>query len=277
MPILIPPAVPPTLAPQVFWAVGEVLDFVRAIVNDMQFASTGDLFTNDKPYVPVLLNLAYDELLDMLEESGVESVNVKEWFVTGIPAAGFAVAPGILPRPVTDSGTQCSLGYDGYFDGANVTRGPWQLPQDLLEPMTIWERNSNAGQDYMLMTQHLGGFPARLPSAYFGRWEFRQMRLWFPASTSMNDLRIRGVPSAAELVVPAPDQPGMQVPLARCGPVLAYKVAAKYILPRSAAAAELLESMAKAQVDRMGNRSAKRAQQSSIRRPPYGGGRWRRR
>ncbi len=250
-----------------FWTVGEVLDFARAIVMDMQIDATGENLSNDKPYVPVLLNLAYDELQDMLEDAGVESVSVKEWFIKGIPASS-----------ATDSSAQASLGPTGYFDGVGETQTEWQLPGDLLEPMHVWERQSGAGADFVLMRQHLGGFPARQPMPYYGRWEFRGDHLWFPASTTTNDLRIRGVPSLAELVVPAPGQSGMQIPLARCGSALAYLVAAKYVLPRAGAAtASVLQAAAQSQIDRMSNRSAKRAQQSSIRRPAYGGGRWRRR
>ena len=269
MPVLPPLTVPPALASQVFWTMGEYLDFVRAILNDMQIDANGENFANDKPYVPALVNLAYDELQDMLEDANVESVSKKEWRVYGIPAS-----------PAIDPDQRSSLGYDGYFDGQNPTRGPWQLPQDLLEPMAVWERQAGSGQAFRIMRQQTDKFGGRPPLPYWGSWQWSENRLWFPCSTVTGDILIEGIPSLPGLVVPAPGQPGMQIPLARCASALAYLTAAKFCFGRGtpgAASANILQGMAQSQIDRMSNRSAKRSQGAAIRRPAYGNGKWRRR
>jgi hypothetical protein len=208
---IVAPGPSPLPASQVFRTTADVLNTARAILNDMQIDSSGDLLSNSQPYTPVLLNLAYENLQNMLADSGVESVDVDEWVILGVPAS-----------PSVDPATQVSLGYDGYFDGVNEINAAFSLPEDLLMPMELWERPSGMLTGYSPMTQRLGGMRRFGLRGYFGTWEKRLNRIWLPAANQAIDLLIRGTPGLQALTLPSGDQPPVQVPLARCGAALAY-------------------------------------------------------
>ena len=145
-------------------------------------------------------------------------------------------------------------------------------------PMELWERPTGVNAPYRMMAQRLGGFPSIggvLPG--WGCWEFRENAIWFPAANQANDLRIRYVPSLPELYMAPEGEPPMQVPLARCGQALAYMIAAEFAEARGADGAPVLRAKAETQIEEMAAKSAKRMQQASIRKRPYGRGLWRRR
>ncbi len=262
----ITPQRPLYVASQVFWNVYEVLNFARAVLNDMQIDREGDLLSNTQPYTEVLLNLCYANLQDKLADSGVEAVSVKEAVVLSVP--------GSLAM---DPATQVRLGYDGYFDGVNTEALPWTLPQDLLMPMELWERTAGSLSGFRMMTQRLGGFPSLGVFGGWGIWEFRENAIWFPAASQANDLRIRYVPSLPDLRVPPEGEPPMQIPLARCGQALAYMIAAELAESRGAVGAPVLRAKAETQIEEMATKSAKRMQQATIRKRAYGRGMWRQR
>jgi hypothetical protein len=271
MPVV--PPIPTFLPSSVFWNVGDVLNFARMLVNDMQGSVQGQELADNNPYTIWLLNLAYSNLQSELEDTNVEAVTKAQ-----------AVVGPLVPSPLAgvDPSAQVQLGFDGYWnaDPNNPTDGSVALPGDLLQPLQIEERPAGSNQPFVPMNQVHGILPSRwsLGSAFvrFGVWQFRKsdtaVAIYMPAASMANELRINYVPSL-DLFTRNEDGSWPQIPLARAGEALAYGVAAMWTGIRGAANAAWLAAQYKEKVTILSNKSAKRDNTGFQRPQGYGFGR----
>lgn len=248
------------------------MTFVRLLINDGQNGLQGQELSDDSPYTPWIINLAYSNLQDDLEDTNVESVTTAEAIVGPLSAA---------PSAASDPNTQIRLGYNGYWDGTNDTDGEVTLPGDLVMPLRVWSRPAGSVQPFLPVKQQFGGIEARfgmgLPNLIGNGsvWEFRGNALYMPGNIQAMDLRIRYIPSLA--LFPSADIDfTVQVPLARAAVALAYGIAAEWTEIRGALNAPMLRAKYEKRIEVISNKTAKRENASITRSRGYGFGRRRR-
>lgn len=251
----------------IFWNTTDILNFARVLVNDAQGGISGQDLADARPYTWPLLNLCYAKLANWLEDNNVESATYAEAIVT-LPVSADSQDPAAQSR----------LGYDGFTDPAGFFFETPTLPPDMLEPLQLWERPSGQNRPFREMSQRLGGLGAKFGGGPFREWEFRQNSIYLLGGAFTKvDLRFRYIPSLPELVQPTGDQPAPVIWFARAGEALAYMVAAEYAEIRNSANAANLRAKANEQLQILANKSAKRSNQSQVRRRGYGFQRGRRR
>lgn len=245
----------------VFYTSADILNYARLLVNGMQGTAGGDLLRDADPATWILFNLCYAKLANWLEDNGVESAAVAEWEVS--------IPPGVSPDP----NAQSFLAYDAFY-AADGTRYPTvMLPQNMLMPVQLWSRPTGQNQPFTEMRQKLGGLSANFGNYVPREWEFRQNAIYIAGGATQGwDMRIRGIPSFAELQAPQSGQATI-IPFARAGEALAYLVAAEYQEIRNAVNAPTMRAKANEQLDIIANKAAKRENQSQVRRRGYGFGR----
>lgn len=246
---------------QIFWSTTDILNFVRILVNDTQNGLAGQELSDANPRTWPLLNLCYAKLQNALEDLNVESVTIQEWRVGPLPATDSAAS---------DPSIVCRLGYDGFDSGDGFQYETPKLPPDLLEPLDIMERPGGSIQPFTPMVQKLGMLPQSAGTGPYRFWDFRQNSVYFPASTSTNELRLRGIPAWPLLTQPNAGEPPALVKLARSGEALAYMVAAEWAEIRNAPNQVALRAKALEQIQILANKSAKRSNQADTRRRGYG-------
>lgn len=264
------PLVNPAGLPQIFWDTTEVLNFARVLVNDAQGSLAGQDLSDERPYTWTLLNLCYANLANWLEDNNVESATYAEAIITLPPTGSY-----------TDPSAQAHLAYGGYTDAAGNSWDSPTLPDDLLEPLQLWQRPSGQNVPFAPMTQRLGGLAFQIGGSIYGylnnTWEFRQNAIYFVGGAYVNtDIRIRYVPSFPTLTQPTGTQAAPQIYFARAGEALAYMVAATFLEIRSAKNAPLMRARADEQLNIIARKAAKRSNQTQTRRKGYGFGRRRR-
>jgi hypothetical protein len=265
MPIIPPPTPSET---NIFWDANEILDFARIEFNDVQGGLSGQDLSNDRPYTWPLLNLCYANLAAWLEDSNVESSTYEEAVVGGI---------GADPNASSDPSAQVRLGYDGCYYSNGAYDSKKKLPFDCLMPLEVSFRQTGTVTIFRSVKQHLGGLPQRTANWGPQFWEMRKNSLCLTGFTQIIDLKLRYIPALPLLVQPTVE-PFVYplVPLARCGPALAYMIAAEFAEIRNASNAVRLRQKANEQLDIISNRSSKRENQVDQRRRGYGFGRRRR-
>ena len=149
------PGLPPSTP---YDPVETVLNFARTIANDCALSISGNLLADTQPYIYPMLNLAWRKLQDRLGNNAVEDFP-EEIILTGITP---------VPSTVTDPAIQCYINFQGYFDGINLNTSP-VLPQDLEEPLKIYERPSGQNAQFSPMFSAEGGISAsHVRGASFG-------------------------------------------------------------------------------------------------------------
>lgn len=251
----------------VFWDAEEILTFARIQLNDVQGGLSGQDLADSRPYTWPLLNFCYANLTAWLEDSNVESTTYQETVVGPL-------APD--PNATVDPSTQVRLGYDGYFLSNGAVDLLVKLPFDCLMPLEVSYRQVGSVGRYIRVPQYLGGLPQRSGNWGPWNWEMRMNSLCLTGFIQPLNLKLRYIPALPLLVQPGVGEPYPLVPLARCGPALAYMVAAEFAEIRNATNAPRLRAKATEQLDIISNRSAKRENQVDQRRRGYGFGRRRR-
>ena len=154
---------------------GQIATLVRALANDQQ----GQLYTDT--YILPYINSAYRQVQIALANVGKQTFVEDEYVVT-IPAIG-----------TVDPGLQVWLSFYGVGGNVASPDNSPTLPQELLEPLHLWERPSgstDAFVDMVDMTSH-GGLPS-VPQTFNLRWwEWRTDQLNFVGAQQDTDIRIR--------------------------------------------------------------------------------------
>lgn len=75
----------------------------------------------------------------------------------------------------------------------DATPAPNQLPQNLLEPLKIWERQNTTNDAFieMINQTYEGGLPSRVQAERLIEWEWRGDGIYFVGSTTDTQIRLR--------------------------------------------------------------------------------------
>jgi hypothetical protein len=233
--------------------VEQVLNRARVLVNDAAQSLAGNLLADTTPYTLELLNSGYEQLQDELLDRDVETFT-KE-----------AVLSSMTPAQITDPGLTVNINFANYFDGVSNNASP-VLPQDLILPLRLWERQTGINEIWWPMRPVNDGLPSASQVARLVYWDWRTDAIYFTGSNQTNDLRIR---YAAYL--PALTASGDAVKIFRSKEALAHLVAARFAFSRGSPFAEGLEAKAMNEIAKMVGRSARKRQRGQHRRLPYGG------
>lgn len=229
----------------------EILNTARAMVNDAYVSLSGELLVDTNPQTLEYLNTAWRYLQEKLAMGGFTALQ-KE-----------IILPNLTPTTVIDPSTQVSIGFNGYFDGAQNNQNP-ALPGDLLEPLRLFERDASSGQSFYEMRQVQESLPSVIPGSFFGVWDWRGDAIWMTGRTSPADLRLFYAAYYADLTATT-----ATVPILRCRDALAAYVAAEYSGARESARAESFTDKGDAFVDLILTRTARRQQRINFRRRSY--------
>lgn len=159
------------------------------MANDAALSIAGNILSDQQPYVFVMLDGAYRYLRKLLTSEGVNTFS-KYIILTGL-------TPVANPGGIADPTIQVQLSYTGYFDGVTnfgpnsvPTPGP-TLPSDLLEPLEIWERQSQTQNRWNPVHQAADSINTSTRSASFGVWDWETDILYLPGATLSNDLKLK--------------------------------------------------------------------------------------
>lgn len=247
MPILPPSSVAP------YPTVEDVLKRARVIINDAAQSIGGNLLSDAQPYSVEYVNEAYEALQDELVSRGVETY-------TQETILGF-----VDPVNPIDPATQIHIDFREFFDGTSFFNAPL-LPQDLIIPIRLWERQTGTLQTFIPMLPVNDGLPTIPQTARLRWWEWRNDTLYMIGALQLNDIRMRYLSYLPKLV--GPTDP---VKIFRSVNAMAFLTAAAFAAARGSPLADSFRSQADVFISNIASRTARRKQRGSHRRQPYGG------
>jgi len=231
-----------------------VLQLARIFINDAGSSAglSGSILSDNQPYTLPLLNERYRYLQDRLITAGVETFS-KYGYVYGL-----TVNPNAL------ASTQVKLTYADYFDGQTF----WptvHLPVDLLKPLELWEQIVG-GQTWVPMKQASDSISSRSVQPRFSLWDYENETLFLPAASQTNNLKIKYLCYAPDLV-----STSSLVLVPRCQTALAKLVACEVAKNRGAAPPIVaqLQSDADNAINMISNRTARKESYATYVRQPF--------
>lgn len=242
-----------------------VANLARALVNDSFPGLTGHLgegriLTDKSFFFLEYLNSAIAELQDRLINNGV-STFTKEQIFTNFPVVA-----------QVDPGVQVSWSYTGFFNGTTNFPNPL-LPNDLLIPLTIRERQTGNLSWFYPMFEPGGQLPSVPQSLRMCYWEWREDAIWMPGTTQPVDLKLR-YESRLPFIANTPDFPTTIIPIRGSVNALANMVVYRYAQARGSVQTEMIGMAVDKAIGEMCNRSIRSQQRKFTRPRPYrrGGG-----
>jgi hypothetical protein len=168
-----------------------------------------------------------------------------------------------------DPAVQVFLSYGGYFDGQTINN-LMLLPDDLLYPERVWERQTTTNNTFTPMHQPQFGLPSRPQYPTLGEWEWREDKIWMVGSTQVRDLRLRYYCALPQFFSATLDFASTFVPVLDSGDAIALKTAAKYARMLGSPGLPDLIGEAKEQMQQLKNQYTRRTQATDYQRVPYG-------
>ena len=250
-----------------------IMDLVRSLVNDTQSGATdtpgeGQIFTNNpaiSPFTQPFLNSSIRELYRELRNVGDPVLIKDNVIVTGLP---------IVNSPTnglgqTDPAVQTTLSLQGYFDGTQIWPN-FLLPDDILYPTRLWERQTGSNNPFRDMTAPSGGLNSFGQGSYLREWEWRNNQLNFRGATQNVDIRMRYYCSLPQFFSQTLDFNSTFVPVLDCTDAVAYKTAVKYATMLGSPGLADLKAEAAVQMFQLKNANIRRMQHETFSRIPYG-------
>jgi hypothetical protein len=237
------------------------MGFARAVANDMEVSSAGDLLSDITPGTLPMLNLAWREFQDALVNGGVE-VLTRQADMVNFP-----------PNLTNDPTAQAWIGFTQSFDGADYWPTPL-LPFDMIEPLRIWQRQTGMDTGFIQVNPSIDGIVSSFSGSYIHAWDWREEKVFLTGALVNIDIRLR---YSAYFNDFTPNQDGSfpslaQVPIMRCAPLLAYFVAATFAGGRGSEYYDKLMGKGMGMLQSFFNRTARKKQRVNHRRRPYGSG-----
>ena len=267
-----------------YTTIENVLNLVRAMLNDTQAGATGTpgegrVFTDGAPFVIPFLNAAISELQRRLQISSLPN-KTKDVFLSAETPSGPVLPINSLqgvgvPNPVA----QQRMDYFNFFDGLQSYQNPL-LPYDCLVPTTIFQRQSGTNLPFILLPQAQGG---HLPSMYqntsLGQWQWRNEGIYFNGSIYAIDIHIYYEAAAQYFssTIPIDQYPITPIPIRDSTEAIASLMASKFVASRSMPGATVPDDAA---IDKiimdMANRNTRAMQNRVFTRQAFGdeGGLW---
>jgi hypothetical protein len=197
------------------------LNTARVRLLDAMTGLAGDILVDSNPATLVAVNAAWRRLQELLVNFGFSWLEPERIIV--VPACS-SVDPGV----------QVSIGWTGYSNGvplAPPAPAP-ALPQDLIAPISLWERAMGNGSFYP-MDKLDNGLPAVPKRPFNGSWEWRNGAIYLPGATQATDVRIRYSACSPDFVAPGTLAFSLQtIPIVRAMNALAWFICAEFAKPR---------------------------------------------
>lgn len=256
----------PVLSDSAYSNVETILQKARVILNDAEVLQ-GDVLTDTYAGMPALVNLAYEQVQRKLAEAGVETFIGYAWLV-GIPAM-----PTLDPEAriqITDTGFQIY-----YPSGVGNSQGTTpQLPQDLICPLKLWERQTGTSNYATEMAQKNDGIPSYVQQTFLWHWEWHSGyfgnygldALIFRGAQQVQDVKLKYERHLSD--ISAVTDP---VPIRGVDAAAAYYVAKIFAASRGSQLAPAFAGEGEKEIEMLQNIAARRAQRKKIRRRPYSG------
>jgi hypothetical protein len=170
----------PLLGSTAYGTAGSITSLARSFLNDV-----AQNWATDTVLLPYL-NTSYRTLQRKVANAGGG----------GFVEDDILLVLAAVPANLVDPGTQAVIN--------DATAPPNQLPQNLLVPLTLWERPNLSAQNFVQMTNltEKGGLPSRSQGTTLGVWEWRTDGLYFIGATQDTQLRMRYQCAYPDLVGP---------------------------------------------------------------------------
>src|SRR5215467_12658075 len=205
--------------PTLFPTLDQIMQLTRSYVRDTFVGVNGEqgrIYTNDAPWTLPFLNSAIRWMNRALRNSGVT-----------YPIRDNVIIFGIPPQALNNPQVQVNISFDGYFDGQQQ-HGDKKLPGDLMQPLVLWQRQSNQNQNFAGMKPAMEGLCSTFPQPWFGEWEWRDYAIWLNGSTQTMDLRLRYVAGQLPFNTVPTDFATTIIHVQDCEEALAHKQAELY-------------------------------------------------
>ena len=235
----------------------EVLNRARAITNDAAQTIAGNLLANAQPYTFEDLNKAYEDIQFELANHGYENQTV-DTVISAIPVCAASVQ--------TDPGVQLFMSYTEFFDGVNSFTTP-VLPQDLMIPLRLWERQNGTLCNFYEMYPVNDGLPSIGRNASLVYWDWINSTLYLIGATQVQDIRMRYIRR-----LPAVSQASDPILIPDSKNAIANRIAYTFANARGSELADKFLAQSDADIQRIVSRTSRKKQRGSHRRMPYGGG-----
>lgn len=227
----------------------------RVFANDAGLSLAGELLADTQPYIPEILNAAYEELQDDLTENGVETLS-EEIILTSLPAV-------VTPDP----GVNVILSYTGFNNGTTNTQLP-ALPPDMLGPLRMWERPTGTVGQFIPMIQRLDGLPSLTQSSFLRWWQWIDDEIVMLGALQQNDVKIRYNRVLPELVLAPIPSP---VLIIKSKNAMAWKIVEIFASGRGPEGVPYAQAQYDKALSKMLGRTSRRRQRAVARRMPWGG------
>lgn len=254
------PIIPPVITPP-YDQLDSILNLVRVRCNDAIAALGGDILTDAQPFTQEMANAGWRTLQEYLANQGY--TRCKQEVILGL----------VPPVATQDPASQTYISWAGCWNGTGLVIPPNApvLPQDMILPLRLWERQSNGNGNFIPMGQILDGLPTGVKLPINGMWEWRQDAIYMPGSTITEDIRIRYAGFLPDFLTQGPTQWYEQpVPILRCKNALAYFIAAEAAAPRADLDAESFVQKGEEAANLIFNREVQQKQRTTATRRPYG-------
>ena len=235
-----------------------MLNRVRVIINDSEIAG-GDVLTDSAPFSFEILNGGFERVQSELVAIGDETFNVQTWLI------GLPVMPTVDPEArlvIDDTGTHII-----YPNGTgNANQNSPALPDDMVVPLRLWERQNGTANFAPPMKQPNGGLVALDQQLFLVDWEWKTDGLRFRGAMQSQDVRLEYRKQLPKLVAPTDPVPirGVLNAAAYHASVIFTESRGGMVAPQFKLAAQ--EEMVLAQKD-----IVRRRQRKQVRRRPYAG------
>lgn len=238
-----------------FPTVNDVLNRARAITNDAARTIAGNLLANSQPYTFEDFSKAYEDLQFELANHGYEDM-IFDVVIPALPACNATVA--------TDPGVQLYMSYTQFFDGVNTTNTP-VLPNDMMIPLRMWERQNGTLQNFYQVNPVNDGLPSITRTNNLRYWDWINNTIYFVGANQIQDIRLRYVRR-----LPAIDNASSVIQIPDAKNAIANLVAYTFAKSRGSQLADSFKADATQDIERIVARTARKKQRGSHRRIGYG-------
>ncbi len=249
----------------------DIMNNARAIANDAYNGGAGEILTDTAPFTIQYINSSLQELQDRLENNAAVTLTVDNFIITGLEAVAG-----------TDPSLQTFIDYSGYYS-LNSSGVPIlidatkQLPDDLMVPQKLWERQTGSNLPFVPMTQPMEGLISMSQTPSFAQWELREspnpgqgQAIWFRGATVNRDIRIRYQKREAN-VAAGSNFTNILIDLPGASNALAYLIAFRYVMSRNPDTAPIVRSQADYYIREIIKRVVRQKQGVQYQRQAYGG------
>lgn len=218
---------------QNFPSLETIMNLVRAQSNDSFAGATdtpgeGQVLTDkvntsiNNPFILNLLNSAIRTMYRKIRNIGSPSLVKDNALILNLP-----VVDGPLGASTQDPSVEVRLGFDGYDPGNGVVNTSFVLPADLMQPLELYERQSNTTDSFMKMEIRVDGLRSVLQGNYQHSWEWRLdnlggMSIFMPGAVQLVDLRLRYQAFLPQFFASNLDFANTFIPIFDCEEAVAY-------------------------------------------------------